>query len=301
MRAPIVLLLFASLVGCGDGGAAGAGTSGGASTGGQSSAGGASAGVSSTGQGGGVAGVGGNAGSPAAGLGGTGGGAGGAGGTGGAAGAESCDPDVYLLIDASLSIANNPAAEGSSGTKADVMLPALSDAVRAFPPEFTLSALSFGVCPPEVMFAHQQPPNPAAFDSDLAGLSFQGGTPLEDLLVELANLIALGPEPARRYAVLIADGVPSLASNCDGAGVAPVDPEPSRAAFAALASEGTKTFVIGLRNNDTNEDVQSTLATFAVAGGTQAHYDVSQGTLADVEGAIAAAFADIQARISGCE
>ncbi len=95
----------------------------------------------------------------------------------------------------------------------------------------------------------------------------RGSTPTHDAyryaLGQLGEVNAIG----QRFLVLITDGTPTYALNCEGSGTPndPADPTPLIPEAASALGRGMKTFVIG---SPGSEDARRSLSQMAEAGGT---------------------------------
>lgn len=136
------------------------------------------------------------------------------------------------------------------------------------------------------------------------------------------GLRAIADAPGNRYMALITDGQPTLALDCStgpaGGGCSPANPTDKVAIqdeiAAALADDGTRTWIIGSpgseANETTGEDVRDWLSIAAERGGTAAagcshtgepycHFDMSVEP--DFSAGLQRALASIAGEIIGCE
>jgi hypothetical protein len=137
----------------------------------------------------------------------------------------------------------------------------------------------------------------------------RGSTPTHDAyryaLDELARVTKVG----QRFLVLITDGTPTYALNCQGSGTPqdPADPTPLIPEAASALGRGMKTFVIG---SPGSEDARTSLSQMAQAGGTATpgcshdgrphycHFDMTQET--DFASALQGALASISGLALSC-
>lgn len=194
------------------------------------------------------------------------------------AGTELAPTIVELLVDTSLSMDED--APGSNRSKWVETRRVVVDAIDLMP-----STTSVGV----VFYPDVEVGAPICFDSeadvDVAPLgsstsdqreqireafereSPRGSTPTHDAyryaLEQLAGVTGVG----QRFLVLITDGTPTYALNCEGSGNQqdPADPAPLIPEAASALGRGMKTFVIG---SPGSEEARESLSQMAQAGGT---------------------------------
>jgi hypothetical protein len=95
----------------------------------------------------------------------------------------------------------------------------------------------------------------------------RGSTPTHDAYLYALEQLASVDNVGQRYLVLITDGTPTYALNCQGSGTQqdPADPTPLIPEAASALARGMKTFVIG---SPGSEDARRSLSQMAEAGGT---------------------------------
>jgi hypothetical protein len=145
-----------------------------------------------------------------------------------------------------------------------------------------------------------------------------GATPTQDALDYAYGLLRQNTSQLSKYAVLITDGQPTLATGCCGR-AAPANPEPTAPIVTdignVLSQDKIKTFIVGSpgsqRNEGTGADVRDWLSAAARAGGTSTpgctdtgspaycHFDLSQTT--DFGTALAGALNTIGQWVVGCD
>jgi hypothetical protein len=132
----------------------------------------------------------------------------------------------------------------------------------------------------------------------------RGGTPTHDAYLFGVQELQSSALPGPRFAVVITDGVPTFALDCDRSGRDQdnaVDPGPLVPAAAGALAQGTKTFVIGSPGSD---GARESLSRMAEAGGsarpgcshdgpTYCHFDMTE------ERDFAAALAEALGQIAG--
>ena len=118
-----------------------------------------------------------------------------------------------------------------------------------------------------------------SIETVVSGVNAFGGTPVAGTLEMLANYPPLLDSSARRYVVLLTDGLPNCNANQDGnactcvTGEAQCDPRncldraATVAAIQALAAKGIRTLVIGFGNDWNEPTAAAVLSEMAIAGG----------------------------------
>lgn len=263
---------------CGSSNDSGLGGSGGSTSGGSGNSGGSSSGGSNSGGSGNSGGslnlTGGSSGT------GAGGGSGGSdfdgGCTGTSASADVVPPIIMLVIDTSGSMNDGV---GGGQTKWTATRGAMIGAVQAMPDTNYLGVLfypdtpgAFGPCietNPDFPVGPLTPNRRQTFEQTMNGQNCTGGTPTHDAFVAGADTLA-GINQPNRYVVLITDGIPTYARNCNGDGQTQISPQQADAMVndvAARSAAGIHTYIIG---SPGSEAARNTLSRMASAGGTAA-------------------------------
>jgi len=198
------------------------------------------------------------------------------------ASAERSPALLQLLVDTSGSM--NEDAPGMRGSRWSVTLESLLGGIASMADEVALGVIFYPNVPQnaEPCFDRQ-----TAVPIDLLGSSgspqrqaitraFEtkepdGGTPTHDAY-QFALSEVLATEAARRFVVLITDGVPTFSLGCvSGGGFGPfqqpVDPAPLVGEAATALENDIRTFVVG---SPGSEDARESLSRMAEAGGTAA-------------------------------
>jgi len=137
----------------------------------------------------------------------------------------------------------------------------------------------------------------------------RGSTPTHDAYRYALEQLAAVDNVGQRYLVLITDGTPTYALNCQGSGTleSPADPTPLFPEAASALARGMKTFVIG---SPGSQDARASLSRMATAGGTASagcsddgrphycHFDMTEE--ADFAVALRDALASISGLALGC-
>jgi von Willebrand factor type A domain-containing protein len=137
----------------------------------------------------------------------------------------------------------------------------------------------------------------------------RGSTPTHDAYRYALDELAAVTNVGQRFLVLITDGTPTYALNCQGSGTPqdPADPTPLIPEAASALGRGMKTFVIG---SPGSEDARKSLSQMAQAGGTATpscshdgrpqycHFDMTQK--ADFATALKGALASISGLALSC-
>jgi hypothetical protein len=231
------------------------------------------------------------------------------------AGTELAPTIVELLVDTSLSMEER--APGSNRSKWIETRGVTLEAMELMP-----STTSVGV----VFYPDVEVGAPVCFDADadvavdLLGSSSsaqrrqireaferespRGSTPTHDAYRYALDQLAAADGVGQRFLVLITDGTPTYALNCEGSGNQsdPADPAPLIPEAASALGRGMKTFVIG---SPGSEGARRSLSQMAQAGGTASegcsndgqphycHFDMTQ------QEDFAVALRDALASISG--
>jgi hypothetical protein len=194
------------------------------------------------------------------------------------AGTELAPSIVELLVDTSLSM--DERAPGSNRSKWVETRRVMLEAIDLMP-----GTTSLGV----VFYPDVEVGAPICFDSDadvdvsaLGGASSnqrqtirsaferenpRGSTPTHDAYRYALDQLAAVDAVGQRFLVLITDGTPTYALNCEGSGNQsdPADPAPLIPEAASALGRGMKTFVIG---SPGSEGARRSLSQMAQAGGT---------------------------------
>ncbi len=250
--------------------------------------------------------------------------------TGWSAEPESLPALLMLLVDTSLSMDSN--APNSNRTKWEITAEALHEAIDSMPDAVPLGLMFY---PNRGLYQESSPqeieacvdvsslvpvaPNQHdALHAAVDAVNPDGCTPTHGAYeYALANGVLATNYSGTPYLVLITDGQPTLTIDCMGA-CNPANPVPTQpiadAMAAALADNGTHTFVIGSpgseENETTGEDVRSWLSEAAADGGTATegcshdgnpyfcHFDMSQAT--DFGAALRGALTTITGQVISC-
>ncbi|HEX6766633.1 MAG TPA: vWA domain-containing protein [Polyangiaceae bacterium] len=217
-------------------------------------------------------------------VGGVGGAAAGGTGTGGSAdcakstsSAMPAAPVLLFLVDTSASMGDP--APGGGGTKWVVTQGALNEAFGAMRGGTNVGLVFFPDVPTNTMpcFDNQIDVPIAALDAAQGtALSMQvtnemprGSTPTHDAYEYALAQLRAATLPGQKYVVLITDGVPTYARNCQGSGqpmqMPPTPTQPLIDASAMAMAEGIRTFVIG---SPGSEGARESLSQMASQGGT---------------------------------
>ncbi|MBI5532849.1 MAG: VWA domain-containing protein [Deltaproteobacteria bacterium] len=116
-----------------------------------------------------------------------------------------------------------------------------------------------------VPFALLDPAHKQLIQQILGSTSPQGATPTEDAYLFAVQSFTSVPDPSNKFVVLITDGMPTVAKNCQGDGSTPTPTAPLVTDAAAAAGQGIRTFVIG---SPGSEQFRSDLSAMAEQGGT---------------------------------
>jgi hypothetical protein len=213
------------------------------------------------------------------------------------AGTELAPAVVELLVDTSLSM--DETAPGSRRSKWEETRDAMLNAIGLMPATTAVGVVFFpdvdvGAMP---CFDSQADVNidslggSASAQRSAVAAAFQkeaprGSTPTHDAYRYALGQLANATKPGQRYLVLITDGTPTYALNCQGSGTPqdPADPRPLIPEAASALGRGIKTFVIG---SPGSEDARQSLSQMAQAGGTASpgcsndgpnycHFDMTQ-------------------------
>lgn len=195
-----------------------------------------------------------------------------------AAGTELAPAILELLVDTSLSMDQN--APGSNRSKWVETRRVLLESIELMPPTTSMGVVFY----PDVdagddtcfdgqadvsaeLLGSESSPQREQIREAFRTESPRGSTPTHDAyrfaLDELAAIDGIG----QRFLVLITDGTPTYALNCEGSGTPqdPADPTPLIPEAASALGRGMKTFVIG---SPGSEDARRSLSQMAQAGGT---------------------------------
>jgi hypothetical protein len=213
------------------------------------------------------------------------------------AGTELAPAVVELLVDTSLSM--DETAPGSRRSKWDETRDAMLNAIALMPATTAVGVVFYpdvevGAMP---CFDGQADVNidalggSASAQRSAVSAAFQkeeprGSTPTHDAYRYALAQLAAATNPGQRYLVLITDGTPTYALNCQGSGTPqdPADPRPLIPEAASALGRGIKTFVIG---SPGSEDARQSLSQMAQAGGSASpgcsndgpnycHFDMTQ-------------------------
>lgn len=249
---------------------------------------------------------------------------------------------LMMVIDTSRSMAST--APNSPLPKWDVTAPAILQAIEALPGSAWVGLMFY---PNEGVYNGGPSGDPTACVnmSSLVPVGPLGGSDSEQRQALLAAVNSVRPDgctpthgayvlgleqglrsvtdaPPERHMLLITDGQPTLDINCatgsNGGSCSPANPTDKGAIqdeiAAALAADGTRTWVIGSpgseQNETTGEDVRGWLSIAAERGGTASlgcsnngepycHFDMSVES--DFGTGLARALASIAGQIVGCE
>jgi hypothetical protein len=249
---------------------------------------------------------------------------------------------LMMVIDTSRSMASS--APNSPQPKWDVTKPAILQAIESLPGSAWVGLMFY---PNEGVYSGGATGDPTACVnmSSLVPVGPLGGSDSEQRQALLAAVNAVEPDgctpthgayvlgledglrsvtnaPPERHMLLITDGQPTLDINCatggNGGSCSPANPTDKVAIqeeiAAALAADGTRTWVIGSpgseQNETTGEDVREWLSVAAERGGTASlgcsnigepycHFDMSIES--DFGTGLARALASITGQIVGCE
>lgn len=230
------------------------------------------------------------------------------------AGTELAPSIVELLVDTSLSMDED--APGSRSSKWVETRSALLEAIELMPlttavgvvfyPDVEVGAASCFDREADVAISPLGGESSAKRNDIVEAFQAEeprGSTPTHDAYRYALDELAAVNLPGQRFLVLITDGTPTYALNCEGSGTPqdPADPTPLIPEAASALGRGMKTFVIG---SPGSEDARESLSQMAEAGGTAAsdcshdgprycHFDMTQ------EPDFAAALRDALASISG--
>lgn len=318
MRWPMRLVCGAAVVAVG----CSAGNSGDNEFGSGGSGGGAAASGGSGNTGGGFSGSGGSSGS------GTGGGFGANGGSGNTGGgsqgcataegsAQATPAVINMVVDTSGSMADPP-SPGAGQTKWMITRNAIKSALGGMPQTnavgfysypYTSSLDVIGGCIKKIQtvpIAFLTPAQAQAIGQSMDTIAAVGGTPTHDAYVFGLQQLVNSPIQGNKFVLLITDGAPTYALNCNGTGQDPVDNTALVNQVASAAGAGVRTFVVGSPGSETARESLSQMAT---AGGTAqagcsdsgpnyCHFDMTTAT--DFGQALASALADISGQTLSC-
>lgn len=231
--------------------------------------------------------------------------------------AATLEPAVLeFVIDTSGSMRDR--APGSNQTKWVVTRDALVQAFNGMPETAAAGIFYYPGGEPPPCIRRQQavpialltPPQKQAIQSSLNSTSVAGGTPTHDAYLFGLETVNQSSLPGNKFIVLITDGIPTYALNCQGNGSTPVSQASNDALVGQVrnaAQAGLRTFVVGVPGS---EGARNTLSRMATEGGTAlpgcsdsgpsyCHFDMT--TQPDLAQALNAALAAISGQALSCE
>jgi hypothetical protein len=242
---------------------------------------------------------------------------------------EAMPATLMLLVDTSQSMDSD--APNSNQSKWSITAAALHDAIDSLPASVPVGLMFYPnrglyqengpqdipACIDVSSLIPVAPNQQAALHDAVDAVNPAGCTPTHGAYqYALDNGLRVSDYPGTPYIVLITDGQPTLTIDCMGS-CSPRDPVPTQpiidAIAAAMAEDGTHTFVIGSpgseQNETTGEDVRGWLSEAATAGGTATpgcsnsgpdfcHFDMSQAL--DFGEALRGALAEIAGSVISC-
>lgn len=186
---------------------------------------------------------------------------------------------LQLVVDTSGSMGRR--APGSNRTKWEVTRDALNEAIDNMPPTAAIGVVLYpnrSTQPGGPCFRSQSEVSIDLLGASgsaqrnnirqaLAGADPEGGTPTHDAYQFALGELDATTLPGNRFIVLITDGTPTFALNCNGTGSIddPVDSQPIINESTGAFQDGVRTFVIG---SPGSEDARDALSEIASEGGT---------------------------------